>query len=417
VKRLKVLISAYACRPGEGSEPGVGWNVVKELVADCDLWVLTRADNQMAIASELARHPLPGLNFIYCEPIGLIQKLNRNGRLVHLHYYSWQIAAYLVACNLHRDFQFDIIHHVTYVRYSTPSFLSFLPVPFIWGTVGGGESAPIAFWADFSWRGKVYESIRLLAHRLGELDPFTRQTARRSVLVRATTAQTAARLRQMGAKQIEIFSESGLSETEIVELARLPLRDRDRIRFISMARLLHWKGLHLGLRAFARANIPNSEYWIVGEGSERQRLQALAQSLGIGDRVKFWGRLPRPDTLAKLAESDVLVHPSLHDSGGWVCLEAMAAGRPPICLNMGGPATQVTDATGLKISAHTPDEAVAGLAAAMTQLAADPDLLKTMSQSGRQRVAELYSWKVKGRLLAQLYTELDLSAQIDRQDR
>ncbi len=414
MKRLKVLISAYACRPGEGSEPGVGWNVVRELVEYHDLWVLTRADNRQSIESELARHPLPGLNFIYCEPLGLIQKFNSDGRLVHLHYYSWQIAAYLVARNLHPDLKFDIIHHVTYVRYSTPSFLSLLPVPFIWGTVGGGESAPIAFWSDFSWRGKVYELLRSLAHRIGELDPFTRQTARRSMLVRATTDQTAERLRQMGAKQIEIFSESGLSETEIADLAQFPLRDRDQFRLISMARLLHWKGLHLGLRAFARANIPNSEYWIVGDGRERQRLQALAQSLEIGDRVKFWGRLPRHETLAKLAESDVLLHPSLHDSGGWVCLEAMAAGRPPICLNMGGPATQVTDATGLKISANTPDEAVAGLAAAMTQLAGDPELLKNMSQSGRKRVAELYSWKIKGRLLAQLYTELDRSAHLDR---
>jgi glycosyltransferase involved in cell wall biosynthesis len=67
----------------------------------------------------------------------------------------------------------------------------------------------------------------------------------------------------------------------------------------------------------------------------------------------------------------------------------------------------------LKISANTPAEAVAGLAAAMTQLDRDPDLLIAMSQSGRKRVEEIYSWKIKGRLLAQLYTELDLLAHPD----
>ncbi|AFY96780.1 glycosyltransferase family 4 protein [Chamaesiphon minutus] len=407
MKRLKVLISAYACRPGEGSEPGVGWNVVRELVEYHDLWVLTRSDNRTSIELALTRDPLPGLHFIYCDPPLLVQRLNYNYKLVHLHYYAWQIAAYMVARNLHKEINFDIVHHVTYVRYSSPSFLALLPVPFIWGTVGGGESAPKAFWEDFSWRGKVYELTRSLAHRIGELDPFTRLTARRSILVRATTEETATRLRQMGAKDVEIFPESGLSEVEIEQLAQIPLPiDRSNIRFISMARLLHWKGLHLGIRAFARANIPNSEYWILGDGVEKQRLEALVVSLGIEDRVKFWGRLPRQDTLQKLAESTVLLHPSLHDSGGWVCLEAMAAGRPPICLNLGGPATQVTTETGFKISAQTPDLAVAGLAAAMTQLAGDRELLASMSQAGRERVKEVYSWQHKGYLLAQLYSTI-----------
>jgi glycosyltransferase involved in cell wall biosynthesis len=407
VKRLKVLISAYACRPGEGSEPGVGWNVVRELVEYHDLWVLTRSDNRTSIESALTSNPLPGLHFIYCDPPTFVQKLNYNHNLVHLHYYTWQIAAYLIARNLHREINFDVVHHVTYVRYSSPSFLALLPVPFIWGTVGGGESAPRAFWEDFSWRGKVYELTRSLAHRIGELDPFTRLTAQRSVLVRATTEETADRLRQMGAKDVEIFPESGLSEVEIEQLAQIPLLlDRSNIRFISMARLLHWKGLHLGIRAFALANIPNSEYWILGDGVEKQRLEALVASLGIEDRVKFWGRLPRQDTLQKLAESAVLLHPSLHDSGGWVCLEAMAAGRPPICLNLGGPAIQVTTETGFKVSAQTPDLAVNGLAGAMTQLARDRDLLASMSQAGRERVKEVYSWQRKGHLLAQLYSKI-----------
>jgi glycosyltransferase involved in cell wall biosynthesis len=406
VKRLKVLISAYACRPGEGSEPGVGWNIVRELAKYHDTWVLTREDNRLLIETELLRNPLPGLNFIYCESHFLVQKLNYKQQLVHLHYYLWQISAYFVARKLYKELKFDVVHHVTYVRYSSPSFLSLLPVPFIWGTVGGGESAPEAFWGDFSLRGKAYELVRRLAHRTGELDPFTRMTAQRSVLVRATTEETAQRLRQIGAKKIEIFPESALSGTEIEHLAQFPILNGSNIRFISMARLLHWKGLHLGIRAFAQANLPNSEYWILGDGPEKQRLQDLVVKLAIADKVKFWGRLPRHETLQKLAESHVLIHPSLHDSGGWVCLEAMAAGRPPICLNMGGPATQVTEETGFKISAETPAQAVHGLAAAMTQLSQNRELLNHMSQMGRQRVKELYSWETKGQLLAGLYENL-----------
>jgi hypothetical protein len=245
MKQLKVLISAYACRPGEGSEPGVGWNIVRELVQYHDVWVLTREDNRASIDEELKKNSLPRLQFIYIEPLRLLKILNYKQRLVHLHYYLWQAKAYFAAKKLHVSFDFDIAHHVTYVRYSSPSFISLLPIPFVWGPVGGGESAPLAFWKDFSLRGKIYEIVRVLAHRLGELDPFTRLTANYSALVRATTEETSKRLTRIGAKGVQISAESGLSEAEIEQLGQLSLPDRSGIRVVSMARLLHWKGLHL----------------------------------------------------------------------------------------------------------------------------------------------------------------------------
>ena len=47
------------------------------------------------------------------------------------------------------------------------------------------------------------------------------------------------------------------------------------VRFISMGRLLHWKGSISGLKAFSAAAVPQSEYWIVGDGPERANLSAL----------------------------------------------------------------------------------------------------------------------------------------------
>lgn len=410
MKCLKVLISAYACRPGMGSEPGVGWHTVCELVKYHKVWVITREDNRSSIESELAKNPIPGLQFIYCDVSGARQwKQGLQG--VHLHYYLWQISAYFAARKLHNEISFDLIHHVTYVRYSSPSFLSLLPIPFIWGPVGGGETAPKAFWQDFNARGQLYEILRHVAHRVGELDPFARLTARRSFLVRATTEDTAKRLRQMGSSKVEVFSESGLSQAEIDHLALCPMIDSSPVRFISMARLLHWKGLHLGIRAFAKAELPhNAEYWILGEGPEQEHLQALAEKLDVVDKVKFLGRLPRDETLQTLSQCHVLLHPSLHDSGGWVCLEAMAAGRPVICLDLGGPAVQVTNETGFKISAHTPEQVVQDLADAMTCLANDLELRVHLGQEGRKHVSESYSWEAKAQTLAQIYAETAASA-------
>lgn len=405
-QRSKVLISAYACRPHIGSEPGVGWNIVQQLVKYSEVWVITREDNRQSIQAELAENPISGLHFIYCDLSPWARWWNYKQKGVQFHYYIWQIIAYFVARKLHREISFDLVHHVTYVKYWSPSFLCLLPIPFIWGPVGGGESAPKPFWQDFSFRGKLYETVRDLARWLGEHDPFVRLTARRSILVRATTEDTARRLREMGAQRLEIFSETALSEQEIAHLAHYSSPANLSVRFISMGRLLHWKGFHLGLRAFAQANLPDAEFWIMGDGPERKRLESLVKELGITHQVKFWNRLPREQTLQKLGECIALVHPSLHDSGGWVCLEAMAVGRPVLCLDLGGPSIQVTEETGCKIPAHTSEQAVRDLSQAMVHLARDPDLRLRMGQAGQKRVGEVYSWEAKGQSIARLYKEI-----------
>jgi len=128
--------------------------------------------------------------------------------------------------------------------------------------------------------------------------------------------------------------------------------------------------------------------------------------LGIEDKVHFWGVLPRAEALVKLGLCDILVHPSLHDSGAGVCVEAMAAGKPVICLDLGGPGAQVTRETGFKIPALDPGQAVQEMARSMALLAEDPRLRARMGQAGKDRVASKYAWEQKGELVSALYRRI-----------
>ncbi|MDH6060123.1 glycosyltransferase family 4 protein [Chrysosporum bergii ANA360D] len=413
MESLKLLISAYACEPNRGSEPGVGWNVIQEVSKYHQVWVLTSNCHRQGIEAYLAQHPLPNINFVYLDPLGWILNWNNPNKVtqlgVHLHYYLWQILAYFVSRSLHQQICFDVAHHVTYVRYYSPSFISLLPIPFIWGPVGGGESAPKKFWEGFSLRAKAYETARYLFRSWGELDPFVHITGKKSAVVRATTNDTAKRLEKMGVKNVQVYSQLGLSSDEIATLASYRADGRvnnSRIRFISVGRLLYWKGFDLGLSAFAQAELPHADFWIVGDGPERKQLEQLTEALSIGGRVKFWGNLSREQTWEKIQDCHVLVHPSLHDSGGFVCLEAMAAACPIICLDLGGPAIQVTEDIGVKISAHTPEQVIGDIAKAMNYLASDGDLRLRMGGNGQQRVNEAFSWESKGRQLVQMYEEI-----------
>ena len=85
------------------------------------------------------------------------------------------------------------------------------------------------------------------------------------------------------------------------------------------------------------------------------------------------------------------MHPALHEAFGNVCMEAMAAGRPVVCLDIGGPAAQITPETGFAAPVTNPEEAVEAMAAFLTRLADNRDLLLEMSNKARARVrGEIY---------------------------
>jgi glycosyltransferase involved in cell wall biosynthesis len=85
------------------------------------------------------------------------------------------------------------------------------------------------------------------------------------------------------------------------------------------------------------------------------------------------------------------------------CLEAMAVGRPVICLDLGGPALQVTEETGVKVSAITPEQVVNDLMEAMLLLASAPDCRKRMGEAARRRVIEHFDWDRKGEWMREGY--------------
>ena len=403
--RLKVLISAFACRPGEGSEPGKGWACARAMAKHHDVWVLTRGRYRDLIEEGMTQAPVAGLSFEYLDLPDWILRATKPSHSFQFFYYMWQLAAYFRARRLRRKIDFDVVHHVSYSKYWAPSFVSLLPVPFIWGPVGGGETTPGGFGRRYSWRGIAYETLRDFGRWLGEHDPFVKLTARRSAVALATTSDSAERMRRLGAHPVSVYPAIGVTHDDLVSFDAIPSNNDNSVRFLSVGRLLHWKGFDLGISAFAKADTANAEFWIVGDGPERSRLEALVAHHGIGDRVKFFGRLTRAETLKVLGDSDVLVHPSLHESGGLVCLEAMAARRPVLCLDLGGPSIQVAEGTGIRVPVGDPDQVVADLSNAMTQLAKNGDLRKAMGTAGRRHVEEHYLWPKKVEHYCGLYAK------------
>ena len=395
---MKVLISAYACEPGRGSEPEVGWNWVLETARLHETWVFTRSNNRGAIEAALGSVPDQRIHFTYIDLPKWLRWWKKLPMGVQVYYYLWQILAYWPARRLHQEIQFDVVHHVTFCTYWLPSLLAFLPTRFIWGPVGGGETTPAKFFSTFSLRGKLYEWMRTLAQTVAGRDPLLRATAQRATIALATTDESAERLMGLGCKNVHVFSQVGITSQEIESLEQTrAISDSRAFRLCSAGRLEHLKGLDLALKAVARitGEVPQVEYWIFGIGPERARLERLASELRIEKQVRFWGETPRHKLLESLTSCDLLLHTGLHESGGLICTEAMAAGCPVVCLNLGGLAVQVTAETGIKVPALSPEQAVRDLADALRMLAQDPARRRELSSNARVRASQCFRWDRK----------------------
>ncbi len=158
----------------------------------------------------------------------------------------------------------------------------------------------------------------------------------------------------------------------------------------TVGRLVPWKGQDVFLRALGRLSeaIPALKGLVVGapgasrrEKSYARRLRALAQRLGLADRVLFTGF--RRDIPAVLAASDVVVHGSSRpEPFGRVVLEAMASGRPVVATDAGG-VPEIVDhgVSGFLVPPGDPQR----MAESIGLLLRDPDRRRTMGDAGRRR--------------------------------
>ena len=128
-------------------------------------------------------------------------------------------------------------------------------------------------------------------------------------------------------------------------------------------------------------------YTVIGDGEDRARLEALAESVGVRQVVRFLGAVPDEELHAQLSACDVFVLPSRKEGFGIVFLEAMAYGKPVVGGAHGGTPEVIRDGeTGLLVRHGD----VPGLAAALIRLLSDPHERRRMGEAGRQLVKQRF---------------------------
>jgi glycosyltransferase involved in cell wall biosynthesis len=405
---LKILVTAYAFEPNKGSEPGAGWNIVRQIATRHQVWVVTRANNAAVIGRELERNPIAGLEVAYHD-LPVLRRMKRMPGGVWWYHYLWHMSLRQQVRKLHDRIEFDLAHQLTFGSFRFPGMLHSLGIPTIIGPVGGSEEPPPVFWPGLGPEGFATELLRFASNRVALLDPLLRRSLRSASLVLAVSPETANTLRKIvaGRTPVQILPQSGVDPTGIPgpPVGRDPQPD-GTCRVLQVGRLEGWKGAHLSIDAVALARRSGADVrlTILGTGPAQRRLVKRARSRNVEEFVEFIDRVPTlADVYALYRAHDVFLFPSLRESGGMALLEAMAAGLPGIALRIGGPAVSLTDDTGIRVAATRPGATVAAISEALVTLSEDRELRARLGAAAADRVKSLYAWEPKGSALEHCY--------------
>jgi glycosyltransferase involved in cell wall biosynthesis len=176
------------------------------------------------------------------------------------------------------------------------------------------------------------------------------------------------------------------------------------LRVLCVARLIERKGQHHLIEAARRLADAGVDVAVelVGTGDAQPELRALAGRLGVSDRVRFTGYVPRERIAQHYAAADVFALPSAAEGMSVATLEAMAAGLPTVVTRTGGVAELVAEgASGLLFDWGDVDT----LAAHLRRLAEDRGLAARMGAAARARAA-LFTWDAAAERYLELFERL-----------
>lgn len=382
---MRILISAYACEPGAGSEAGHGWNYPSELAKrGHQVHAIVPSRWRNGVERELAAAPIADLVFHFVAEREWPMRLGWTMGSA-LRYFVWQRDASTAALRLDAAHNFEVIHHVSYGTLLGGSFMWRLGKPFVFGPAGGGQTAPAGFLSYFG-RFRRSEALRtLVTRRLWRLDWPALKAARSAAVVLASNRETALLAKRMGAPRVESMLDVYLRD-RFVSAAPSVRPPREPVKLLWVGRLLARKGQQLIVEALDL--VPASvavELEIVGDGPCEQEFRKWLAQADHRHPVRLRGRLPWSEVHGIYESADVFVFASLRDTVGIQLLEAMAHALPIITLDHQGATELVPDEAGVRIAVTSPERTRQGIADAIVRLAASPEQRTTMGAAAHGR--------------------------------
>lgn len=402
----KVLLSAYACSPIKGSEPGNGWSWAVNLARKgYDVWCLTNVEDKESTIAEQKRLGLLNLHMVFVElSLGLDDLLlDTSSKTIYFHYYLWRLKAAGIALQLHKEVHFDIAHHVTFGSFQQGTFLWKLKgAKIIFGPVGGGQEALPEFKEYFGPAWKTEKLRSFISKFSMKFSANLKNTVSRSDHILVTNQDTADIVKKMqadlnGSVHLVLDNAIPFSMQNMNYIERPPAK---QLKLLWVGRMLPRKGLNLILHALSM--VPEHvdySFTIVGGGEQYKLVDGWIKQYGLNPkRLHLLGQIPFNEVIHHYEKADVFIFCSLRDSCPAQLNEAMAFGLPVITLDIHGSSLAVRDNCGIKIKPTTKDNTASDIAKAITTFYENTELRKKCSVNAFN-YAKTNTWEHKVELI------------------
>lgn len=343
---MNILILSYACEPNAGSEYGVGWNVPTLLAKkypEYKVHVLTRSRCKEKILSVLNEMSLDNLYFhFYDIPNWMFYKNEMKSNWgEQINYILWQLCSKKYIKTLDKKYKFDVLHHLTFNQYRTPSPGFFLNIPFVMGPVGGAETINPSFYQDLEENTFKKENIRRKGKDLRIFGLWSKWKKNPKHFIFSTKENMVKLTPYCGSNKVSLLPAIAFDPKDFTEITNTS-HNNDVFQLVYAGKALDWKGIYIFLKALKRAYLDNgiSKFIVKLVGirfeEEQKKVNIRISELGLKNNVDLIPFIQRNDLLKMLTDCNLSVYPAFRDSGSMSVLEASVLGCPTICFNAGG---------------------------------------------------------------------------------
>ena len=408
-KKLKILVSCYACSPYKGSEPGMGWNFIKGLSEFHELHVIVE---ELKWKSDIIKYleensiDKNNLKFYFIK-----KKRNKILRKFwppsyYWYYKMWQKETFNLGKKLNIIEKFDIIHQLNMVGFREPGYLWEIKKPFVWGPIGGMENTNWKLLLKLNLKDSIFYGARNIYNFL-----------QKSYLIRSRKAGKKENSRLISAttkNKTDIKKYWGRDSVIIPEVGNDYLNyNLINIRLSTEPLKIIWSGQHTSGKALnillrSLAIIPNSINWelnILGAGKMTKSWKKLSKEFDIYEKCVWHGWVERSISIDIMKKGHVLCITSIKDLTSTVLLEGLSIGLPIIALDHCGFSNVVNANCGIKIPINYPAILHKSYSDAICNLYLDEDYRKSLSYGAFERSKD-FSWDKKIKKINNIYSSL-----------
>jgi glycosyltransferase involved in cell wall biosynthesis len=403
MSRLRILVLASFCDPDAVSMPYVTYSHAAALAKLHDVALVIGGPSEASVrrangpfrSIEVVR--MPKLERMNAWVFRRILKSNFDTQALTVLGYPSALAFEWNAWRILRSRilggEFDVVLRLLPMSPVIGSpFAAFLrkgPIPFVIGPLNGGLPWPYGFSQlenQKEWISGLRNCYRYL--------PFSRSTYRRAAAIIAASSQTYSELARHRDK-LFFVPEPGIDRSLCFGDSR-STEPGTKCNLLFVGGLVPRKACDLALRAAASVlRRELAHFTVVGDGSERNRLEQLVRKLGIEKAVCFCGWLSHAEVLKHMRSADIFVFPTLRDNGAGVVFEALASGSVPVVADFGGPGDIVIPGVGYKVALTNERDVVEQLEKNLTELVSNRQLLEELRKRGMAYAQQRLTWDAK----------------------